>query len=182
MTGQEKLIQNVKDQIKEAQIKLGYVEETVRLYYPAASLNLLLGINAESAEELKTFLETEPAFSDTGLGKLHFAVCDGRIELSVSPKGVEYVHREVENPAFLTELITFFQNHHTCTKEEICPLFCKYDKDYVCEKMPEGMDFDYVVYFRDGKVDPYYYCMKEEMGHTVYHRFMKEDYLELLRS
>ena len=64
MTGQEKLIQNVKDQIKEAQIKLGYVEETVRLYYPAASLNLLLGINAESAEELKTFLETEMCIRD----------------------------------------------------------------------------------------------------------------------
>jgi hypothetical protein len=42
--------------------------------------------------------------------------------------------------------------------------------------MEDGADFDYVMYFNQPAIDPYYYCIKEEMGHTIYHRFTKEDY------
>ena len=38
----EALIQNMTDQIKEAQLKLGYARETMRLYYPLSSLNAML--------------------------------------------------------------------------------------------------------------------------------------------
>ena len=38
----EKLIKNIMDQIKEAQIKLGFAKETTRLYYPVESLNACL--------------------------------------------------------------------------------------------------------------------------------------------
>ena len=34
----EKLLKNMTDQVKEAQLKLGYAKETVRLYYPVDSL------------------------------------------------------------------------------------------------------------------------------------------------
>ena len=37
--GKERLEQNLIDQMKEAQLKLGFEEETMRLYYPVASLN-----------------------------------------------------------------------------------------------------------------------------------------------
>ena len=42
----ECLIKNMTDQVKEAQLKLGYAPETVRLYYPVASLNEILGTSA----------------------------------------------------------------------------------------------------------------------------------------
>ena len=42
----ERLIKNMTDQVKEAQLKLGYAPETVRLYYPVASLNEILGTSA----------------------------------------------------------------------------------------------------------------------------------------
>lgn len=48
----DRLIENIIEQIKEAQIKLGYVKEVIRLYFPAASLSLLLQIPEESAEVL----------------------------------------------------------------------------------------------------------------------------------
>ncbi|MBD9157211.1 MAG: hypothetical protein EGQ17_02840, partial [Lachnospiraceae bacterium] len=50
--GKERLEQNLIDQMKEAQLKLGFEEETMRLYYPVASLNLLLGTNCETAKEM----------------------------------------------------------------------------------------------------------------------------------
>ena len=43
----DRLIENIIEQIKEAQIKLGYVKEVIRLYFPAASLSLLLQIPEE---------------------------------------------------------------------------------------------------------------------------------------
>ena len=46
--------------------------------------------------------------------------------------------------------------------------------------MPEGSDFDEALYFEDPSIDEYYYCVKEEMGHLIYHRFLKEDYQKLL--
>ena len=46
----------------------------------------------------------------------------------------------------------------------------------------EGSDFDYVLYFRDGRIDPYYYCIHQEMGHTIYHRFLKEDWKQLMTT
>lgn len=174
-----KLIQNIIDQIKEAQLKLGYVKETVRLYYPAASLNTLLGIMTKDADELVTLLKSEPSFADTVLGTLQFTVCSGRIEISISPDGAEYVYREVPSSPFLADIIELFGKHHNCTLKDICDVFGKYSDDYTCEEMPQGMDFDYALHFNDDTIDPYYYCIKAEMGHTIYHRFTKEDYCVL---
>lgn len=179
---QNKLIENMIDQIKEAQIKLGYVKETVRLYYPVESLNILAGTEAKDAGELVSILEENPEFSDTVLGKIHFAVHEGRIEVSISPKGTEYVHKEVPSPAFLADMIELFGSHHCCTLEDVKAVFEKYSRDYQCEKMPEGMDFDYALHFGDSRIDPYYYCIKEEMGHTIYHRFTREDYAALIKQ
>ena len=142
----EKLIKNIIDQIKEAQIKLGFAKETTRLYYPVESLNAMLGIHAK-----------------------------GHIEISVPPEGAEYVHEYVEEPAFLKAIIELFRQNHHCTVSDVRALFERFSKDYVCEKMSEGSDFDEVFYFKDASVDSYYYCVKEEMGHTIYHRFTKED-------
>ena len=176
----DKLVQNIIDQIKEAQIKLGYVKETVRLYYPVVSLNSLLGTKAANADELKELLDAEFDHEHNKLGELRFAVHEDRIEVGVPPRGVEYVYCQVENPAFLTDIIEFFGSHHSCKVDDICRIFEKYSKDYVCRKMPEGMDFDYVLFFTDDKIDSYCYCIKEEMEHTIYHRFTREDYQELL--
>ena len=53
---------------------------------------------------------------------------------------------------------------HACTKEEITAVFEKFGA-YECRQMPDGMDFDYVIYFTDSSIDAYDYCIREEMGH-----------------
>lgn len=173
----EKLMANIIDQIKEAQLKLGYAKETVRLYYPAASLGRLLDMPDEALLEK---LKASAAFEKTVLGTLSFSGSNDRIEVRIPPEGAEYVHKEVDDPLFLAKLIELFQTHHHCSLADIRGVFAAFDPKYVCEKMPEGTDFDYVLYFPGGNVDPYYYCVKEEMEHTIYHRFTKEDYLALL--
>lgn len=171
----EHFIQNMIDQIKEAQLKLGYAWETVRLYYPVSSLNDLLETAVQDSGEMLTLLQK--SFSQAGtLGFLRFSVHADRIEVSIPPEGAKWVHEQVQTPPFLKELITLFQEKHACTLEEICAVFCKYDPHYCCEAMPEGSDFDYAVYFSDAEQDAYVYCIHMEMGHTIYHRFTRTDF------
>ena len=44
------LEKNIIDVLEEEQIKLGYIDETVRLYYPLQSLNRFLGTECTSEE------------------------------------------------------------------------------------------------------------------------------------
>ena len=182
---------NIIDQIKELQIKLGYARETVRLYYPVASLSALVNAepwdDAQSGEDsyaasLCLKLRSHPALTVSPLGHLEFSVHDGRIMVSIPPEGVAYVHEQVPEPAFLRSLVTLFQEHHGCSLADVEAVFAKYSSHYICEKMPEGTDFDYCIRFQDGQVDNYYYCLKAEMGHMIYHRFTKADYEQIVGS
>lgn len=195
----DKLAANMADQIKEAQLKLGYAEETVRLYYPLSSLRVMCDDKAHKAnksasatpvvygaEILAALKEAFDGWRDCPLGKLSFTLRGDRMEISIPPEGVKYVHEQVEEPAFLSALIALFQENHHCSISDVCKVFEDFHSDYVCERLSEGkaesMGFDYVLYFKDGTVDAYYYCIKEEMGHTIYHRFTKEDYELLVHS
>lgn len=178
---EEALVKNVIDQIKEAQIKLGYIKESMRFYYPLTSINAMLETSFESIEEFLNKIKAGKIFKNTVIGELLFNRHQDRIEVSVSAEGVEYVHKNIPAPSFLEELINLFMYKHNASIEEICQLFEKYSDKYVCEKMPEGEDFDYVIYFLDKNIDEYYYCIKNEMEHTIYHRFIKKDYEQLLQ-
>ena len=176
----DKFIDNIMDQIKEAQMKLGYAKESLRLYYPLATLNAMLEESAQNTEEMLNLLHMEK-LQKTPLGRLKFSSHKQRIEVSVSPEGAEYVHNQKEDPAFLKAIIELFRQHHHCSIDDVAELFSSFSEKYVCEKMPKGSDFDVVFYFEDSKIDKYYYCVKEEMGHTIYHRFTREDMVELLQ-
>ena len=175
---EKKFIKNMIDQMKEAQMKLGFAKETVRFYYPVSTLNAMLGTDAANADEMLAILNSD-IFRRTDLGELKFSSHKQRIEVSVPPEGAEYVHSHIPEPAFLAAMIELFRSNHHCSMEDVEQLFAAYSPDYVCEQMPEGSDFDRVFYFKDETIDPYYYCVKEEMGHTIYHRFTKEDMAEL---
>lgn len=172
----ERFMTNIVEQIKEAQLKLGFADEIIRLYFPAASLGRLLKRQDSSGKELLAALEKESGFIDTKLGTVRFSLCkDDRIEVCIPPEGAAYVNT-LPDPPFLAGLITMFQTNHCLTIEEICAYFAGFNPLYVCRKMEEGADFDYVLYFPDGQPDAWYYCIRAELGHTIYHRFIKEDY------
>lgn len=64
---------------------------------------------------------------------------------------------------------------HGCTLDDILEQFHKYSDKVRLEKMSCD-DFDYLIYFEDGKPDSYRYCIKNERQHMIYHRFTVEDY------
>lgn len=176
---QNMLYNNIIDQMKEAQMKLGFAKETTRLYYPVASLNTLLKTDFKDPKEMCDYLRHEYVKSDA-LGEIQYAVRGGRIEVSIPPEGAIYVHEHVDTPAFLQDLIRLFMENHHADASDIKQVFAKHSEAFTCETYTAGDDFDEVIYFDDPSIDPYYYCIKEEMGHTIYHRFIKEDYLQLI--
>lgn len=175
-----KLISNMIDQMVEAQIKLGYSRETITLYYPLDSLNRILETSYESGAQMAEELMEAFRKMENPLGAIQVTACGSRIGVILSPEAGAYVHENIEKPAFLVELIHLFERNHHCAIEEIQALFGKFDSNFVCEKMPEDGEFDYVLFFPDQKVDSYFYCIRMEMGHTIYHRFLEEDYKKLL--
>lgn len=175
----EALIQNMTDQIKEAQLKLGYVRETMRLYYPISSLNAILGTEESDIKELKNSIRDELVKNELDNVRVSITSGSERMVFTIASDFVEYVHKMVPDPPFLKELIKLFKEKHSCTKEEIVAVFEKFGV-YECHQMPEGMDFDYVIYFKDKNIDAYDYCIREEMGHTIYHRFAQADFEALI--
>lgn len=177
----ESLIQNMTDQIKEAQLKLGYVRETMRLYYPLSSMNAILETDESDLRKLRDDLRHE--FEIKKLEDIKVSVTSGadRMVFTIMPEFVEYVNQMIQEPPFLKELIGLFKEKHSCTREEITAVFEKFGS-YECCQMPDGMDFDYVIYFKDKNIDAYDYCIREEMGHTIYHRFSHADFEALIES
>lgn len=171
-----KLKKNICDVIREDQIKLGYRSETLRLYYPLESLDRLVGMELDIPEmygELEDFCEeVMPQF-----GKITISNKDERFCLTFPPQTAEYVHFQLPKDEFLEEFIAVMANHGS-TLEDVLAVFRRYSDKIHLEKL-SGEEFDYLIYFTDGKPNDYRYCLALEECHMTYHRFTPEDYEEL---
>lgn len=169
----EALEQNLADVIQEIQIKLGYAETPVGLYYPLESLNRLLQTNLNT-EQMQRVLVDFSGQAAERYGKISCTHEGDRFCLTVPAEGVAYVRsRFGENP-FLREFIRQTERHD-CKIQEICQVFARFSDRVVCREISGG-EFDYLIYFEDGIPDDYRYCIKFEGRHVIYHRFTSGDY------
>lgn len=172
----DRLEQNITDVIAEEQIKLGYRSEVIHLYYPLRSLNRLLAVDCGIAamhQVLDDFKKSvrekwgQPEVSNEG----------ERFCLTFAPQCAEYVHAHMDENEFLTDFIAAIAKHG-CTITDIEKVFFAFS-DCVVSKKVEGEDFDYLIYFGDGKPNDYRYCITFEGCHVIYHRFTREDFKDL---
>lgn len=168
-----KLEQNVIDVIKEEQVKLGYRSEIVRLYYPLTSLNRFLESEC-NVEQMKQELSDFGKFAEDKLGKIEISNQGERFCFAIPPQGIDYIHEHLENTEFICDFIRTIEKHG-CTIEDILQQFRKHSEHVHVEKADHG-EFDYLVYFEDGKPDNFRYCITDEGCHIIYHRFTVEDY------
>lgn len=169
----EKLFCNMVDVIEEGQLKLGYREETIRLYYPLDSLNLFFGLSLDAQGMMDSLNEFSKAYADR-LGEIAVSRKGKRFCLAVAPRGAAYVHAQTKEDGFLARFIAMIARHGT-KLEDVIALFKAYS-DCVSVHRIEGGEFDVLIRFEDGKPDAYYYCITDEGCHLTYHRFTKEDY------
>lgn len=167
------LEQNICDIIKEEQVKLGYRKEVIRLYYPLASLNHFLKSELSVADMKKVLTEFCSLMEDK-IGKTEISNQGERFCFSFSPEVSEYIYTHTEQEGFLYDFIKTVSGHNVSVEDVICQ-FKKYSDCVHVEKMTHG-EFDYLVYFEDGKPDSFRYCLKQEGCHMIYHRFTVDDY------
>lgn len=173
----EKLERNVIESIKEGQIKLGYQKETLRLYYPLASLNQFLE-EENTAEQMEEKLQEFSKAVENRLGKIRCSRKGERFCLAVPPEGMQYVHEHTDKNEFLVRFIEVIRKHD-CSLEDIIAVFSTYSSQVHVEKIENG-EFDYLIFFEDGVPDDFRYCFTFEECHAIYHRFTPADYKELL--
>ena len=167
----EELKNNIIDVIKESQIKLGYEKSFVSLYYPLEVLNNLLEVQYEACEMQEKLSEQMQDIIE--LGKIEVSHRNGRFCIKVSEEGNRYVHENIADNPFLHDFLKCIQLH--CTKEDIIDVFHKHSNDVVVEDVDTD-EFDFLIYFDNGKPDAYRYCVHFEGGHAIYHRFSKKEY------
>ena len=107
------------------------------------------------------------------LGQVRFSDKEGRFCITVPPEGAEYVHREIPQNHFLRGLLALVSAHGT-TLDQAREYF--HSCSGPVEERPMEGEFDLLMYFSDGHPDSYYYCLKQEGEHVLYHRFIREDY------
>lgn len=172
----ERLEKNITDNIKEAQIKLGFDNRSIRLNYMENSLKNLL-----HTDDIRTALEKFSVSVRERLGEVTFREIKDGYCLTISAVGTSYIN-SLDGYEFLTEFINTVRKHGISV-EDIISVFKKYSDNVIVEEKNND-EFDYLVYFADGTPDEYLYCLavEEEIDghfHVTYHRFIREDYEEL---
>ncbi len=174
----KRLEKNLIDNIKEAQLKLGYDNRPMSLNYMASSLKNLLGADVTD-DLLSAFSE----YVSPKLGTLTFHPIKGGICITIPTEGTAYVS-SLSGYDFLAELIEKVSGH--ASLEEVTAVFHKYSDNVVIEES-ESEEFDLLAYFPDKTPDEYYYCLAAEPCisggcHAMYHRFIHEDYEEMFEN
>ncbi len=170
------LKRNLLDNIKECEMKIGYCEEEIGLYYPLSSLLELL---ATDEAHLKDAIEDFVERNQKELGEVVIAETTekGRYCITVPAKGVRFVHEHVQESPFLKAFISEIQKPRN-TLEKILETFHQFSEDICVE---EEKEHEWAVSFADGEMDPYIYHIEEDAFGLEYHRFTKDAY-EFLKT
>jgi hypothetical protein len=169
----KKLEKNISDVIKEEQVKLGYRSEAIRLYYPLQSLNRFLSTDCDISGMYKALDGFAESVRDK-FGEVEISNKAERFCFSLPKEATEYVYNHTDKTGFIYDFIDTV-SRHGATIDDVIAQFKKYSEHVNVEKVTHG-EFDYLVYFEDGKPDDFRYCLTDEGCHIIYHRFTVDDY------
>ncbi|WP_104805349.1 DUF3877 family protein [Blautia marasmi] len=165
------LKKNIFDNIKECEIKIGYREEDMNLYYPKESLQeLLLTAEENLSQAIAAFCES----AGQELGGLTIKETEekGRYCVHVPSEGVRYVHENVNDSPFLKAFLEEIFNPGN-TVDDIVNIFKRFSQDVAVEKIHEH---EWGISFRNPEIDPYVYYLEQDEFGLQYHRFTKKAY------
>ena len=171
----ERFEKNLTDNVREAQLKLGYDGRPMSLNYMFSTLKHLLGSQSEE-EIIAEISQLSSYLGQLSLRKIRDGVC-----ITIPAEGTAFVHSQTTGKEFISDLVGTVANHGI-SLENVLDVFRRHGQITV-EESGSG-EFDYLVKFVDGQPDDYRYCLTLEpcMGggcHVTYHRFIAEDYDDL---
>lgn len=178
------LRKHIIDTIKEWQLKIGYREGNMKLYYPGESLENLLNLSENGGDgrlmqALAGFCdETEPE-----LGRIKITGSFERYCLDIPAKGCAYVAGKILEPEFLKLFLQAITGPES-SMERVRECFASYAEKHGTVHREENGEEQHshgghVFYFEDGTVEEYVYWVEENEFGLTYHRFTREDYERL---
>lgn len=191
----EALQKHIYDTVKEWQMKIGYREENMKLYYPGTSLRALLGLDADAdAAELDGALEQFVQAVQPHLGHIQVS-CDEKQErycLDIPEEGIAYIAKEVPDSVFLKRFLGVITSPGS-SLDDVEACFAKTAREQgigyrKSDRSAEGLGHVFrFIYPEDAAVcaeerDEYIYCVEADDFGLTYHRFDREDYEELAKE
>ena len=177
----EKLFWHVTDTIKEWELKLGTGETDMKLYYPAQSLAILLGLGeGYSREEFDRALMAFCREAEPQLGRITVSGKE-RVCLDIPREGCRYVAEKIPAPTFLMELLAVMRKKGADI-ETVRGLFARWaaqEGTHFLEREDAHNGAGHIFYFKDAAVDPYMYCVTQDDFGLAYHRFGREDFAQM---
>jgi hypothetical protein len=155
--------------VQETQVKLGPVNGAVSLYLPLDSICSHRTSNCPDGI-LRDFVKNVRS----RLGDVEYSIKEDRVRITVPKEGCIYVSKLPVSPVLTAMVDSIMEGKDS---KELKASLMEISSGCVWIDVSEK-EFDHVVYFKND-IDPYIYCVKEEMGHLIYHRFSRNDYLRL---
>ena len=172
------LEKHIVDTMKEWQIKMGSFDSNIRLYYPKNSLchHLKLDTGIDNDKLCQT-IEDYFSVKVKCLGKVRASVEGDRFCVLVGKEGCDYVEKEIPKPEFLTKFLDILKSQNMKKIQDFFEDYAKQHGTEVCICYEE--ESETIFYFENEMVEPYVYCIDRNEFGITYHRFTKEDYLDL---
>ncbi|MGN0293843.1 MAG: DUF3877 family protein [Lachnospiraceae bacterium] len=179
-----KLEKHIVDTLKEWQLKLGSIDQHINLYYPVDSICDYMELEKmpETKQEKKALLHTVKKYLSEQaayLGDVTLNDTDSRIGIEIPAEGCRYVADNVKTPEFLEGFLKVLEQQDL---EKIKTFFREYAAHCggtVVEET-DTEDMGTVLYFKQEEIDPYVYCIDQDVFGITYHRFARTDYEKLL--
>lgn len=178
------LEKHIVDTLKEWQLKLGSVDQHIKLYYPVDSICDYMEWKKmpETEQEKNVLLHTVKKYLSEQapyLGNITLNYTDSRMGIEVPAEGCRYVADNVKLPEFLEGFLKILKQQDL---EKIKVFFHEYAAERggtVVEEI-DMEDMGTVLYFEQEEIDPYVYCIDQDVFGITYHRFARKDYEKLL--
>ena len=179
----EQLERHIIDTIKEWQMKIGYKEENMRLYYPDVSLIGMLELpDGTTEKELKKNLAIFAEIVSERLGQIEISNVGDRYCLNVPPEGCKYISEKIPDSELLKNLLVVLDRREN-DMDQVRKVFQDYATEHqgICvEEDHENEGLGLVFYYTSEETDPYVYCMEQDDFGITYHRFSRSDYNKLV--
>lgn len=171
-----RLEQHIVDTLKEWQMKLGGGDTHVRLYYPLDSLCGYLAMPMDSTMD-DVIVKTEDYLRENApyLGMPMIAESNGRVCIEIPEQGCTYVQENVPLSEFSAGFLEALKENSMQSLREYFAAFAKKHGGSVKEDVDEE-DGDTVLYFDPEDIEPYVYCINDDILGITYHRFARADY------
>lgn len=179
------LKQHIIDTMKEWQMKIGFSDENIILYYPVDSLYKYLNLNKENSyETVKKELQSYVKYEMNMMGDINLIWQKNRVGIEISAKGSKYVHEKIAEPIFLKKFLNVI-NDKSSDMTDVEKLFKEYAKVNngectICNSTHHNNGK--VFSFTDNIPERYVYCVENDEFGITYHRFSKEDYQETFKN